>query len=239
MVVARVGCHLQQRLGGVLKRGRGTQEKGGGGGVARGARHARGKGGQHACARPQQNRSGRWLTHAATSSPPAGRGIGGAWGGVMRTLRRLGGRSPLERRQSRRGRGGAGGLRPPDLPVAPLSFQPPASLAWAAAPDLPLPRPRRPPRAPRPAPPLSTGRGAPRAAPPPRARGSARAPPLDPPMMASLAGEVYPRATSSSAQATKSSKTFCLLDLLPASRHSTPYSPPPRRLACSGVERCV
>jgi hypothetical protein len=50
-------------------------------------------------------------------------------------------------------------------------------------------------------------------------------------MMASFGVDVYFSAISHSAAAMKSSKTFCLLRCLPAWCHSSPYSPPPRRLA--------
>ena len=49
--------------------------------------------------------------------------------------------------------------------------------------------------------------------------------------MASLGVEVILSAMSHSAAAMKSSKTFCRLSFRPASYHSRPYSPPPRRLA--------
>ena len=46
-----------------------------------------------------------------------------------------------------------------------------------------------------------------------------------------LRRRVYLFAISHSAAAMKSSNTFCLLSFVPASCHSSPYSPPPRRLA--------
>ena len=45
--------------------------------------------------------------------------------------------------------------------------------------------------------------------------------------------EVYLLAISHSAAEMKSSNTFCLRSLVPARCHSSPYSPPPRRLACA------
>ena len=54
-------------------------------------------------------------------------------------------------------------------------------------------------------------------------------PPLLPPWIASFRGDVYLFAMSHSAAAMKSSKTFCFFAFMPASCHSTPYSPPPRR----------
>ncbi len=55
-------------------------------------------------------------------------------------------------------------------------------------------------------------------------------PPFDPPEIASFGVEVYRSAISHSAAAMKSSKTFCFLSFVPAWCHSSPYSPPPRRL---------
>ena len=54
---------------------------------------------------------------------------------------------------------------------------------------------------------------------------------LLPPAIASFAGDVIFSATSHSAAAMKSSKTFCFRSFVPARCHSVPYSPPPRRLA--------
>ena len=52
-------------------------------------------------------------------------------------------------------------------------------------------------------------------------------PPLEPPWMMSLLGEVCWLEMRCSAQAAKSSNTFCLLCREPALRQSMPYSPPP------------
>src|SRR5262245_28869627 len=54
-------------------------------------------------------------------------------------------------------------------------------------------------------------------------------PPFEPPLIASRPVRVQPVPISHSAQAMKSSNTFCLLSRRPASYHSLPYSPPPRR----------
>src|SRR5690554_2812307 len=48
--------------------------------------------------------------------------------------------------------------------------------------------------------------------------------------MASFSEEVYPSAIRYSAAAIKSSKTFCFFSNIPCWCHSSPYSPPPRRL---------
>ena len=48
--------------------------------------------------------------------------------------------------------------------------------------------------------------------------------------MASFGVAGIPLAISHSAAAMKSSKTFCFLSLVPAWCHSSPYSPPPRKL---------
>ena len=56
-------------------------------------------------------------------------------------------------------------------------------------------------------------------------------PPFEPPMTASLGADVYLSATSFSATAYRSSKTFCLRPIMPASCQVSPYSPPPRRFA--------
>ena len=50
-------------------------------------------------------------------------------------------------------------------------------------------------------------------------------------MIASFSCEVYFSAISHSAAAMKSSNTFCFFTFLPAWCQSSPYSPPPRRLA--------
>ena len=55
-----------------------------------------------------------------------------------------------------------------------------------------------------------------------------RRPPLDPPTIPRCAGEVQRFATSHSAAAMKSSKTFCFFASIPALCHSSPYSEPPR-----------
>src|SRR5436189_6258628 len=52
-------------------------------------------------------------------------------------------------------------------------------------------------------------------------------PPLLPPSIASLDGLVKLERTRNSAQAAKSSNTFCFLVRLPAVCHSSPNSPPP------------
>jgi hypothetical protein len=56
-------------------------------------------------------------------------------------------------------------------------------------------------------------------------------PPLLPPSIASRRGLVYPALTRCSAQAMKSSNTFCFLRRRPASCQAWPNSPPPRRFA--------
>ena len=56
-------------------------------------------------------------------------------------------------------------------------------------------------------------------------------PPLLPPMIASFAGDVYFRSIRCFSTAAKSSNTFCLFVRLPGRCHSSPNSPPPRRLA--------
>ena len=57
-----------------------------------------------------------------------------------------------------------------------------------------------------------------------------RSPPFEPPRMAIRSGLAYPFATSHSAAAMKSSKTFCFFASIPSSCHFSPYSSPPRRL---------
>ena len=53
-------------------------------------------------------------------------------------------------------------------------------------------------------------------------------PPLDPPRMARRSRDVRPFATSQSAAASKSAKTWGLLARIPAWCHASPSSPPPR-----------
>ena len=60
-------------------------------------------------------------------------------------------------------------------------------------------------------------------------------PPFDPPWIARRLGLVHFSETRYSAAAMKSSNTFCLRAFLPASCHSRPYSPPPRRFATARV----
>ena len=57
-------------------------------------------------------------------------------------------------------------------------------------------------------------------------------------MIPSFAGEVYFRATSYSATAMKSSKTFCFFSSMPARCHASPYSAPPRMLAVTQTPPC-
>ncbi len=52
-----------------------------------------------------------------------------------------------------------------------------------------------------------------------------------PPRIARFCAGVYFSLIRYSAPATKSSNTFCLCSFMPASCHSRPYSPPPRRFA--------
>ena len=58
-----------------------------------------------------------------------------------------------------------------------------------------------------------------------------RRPPFEPPMMASFGVDVYLLAISHSADAMKSSKTFCFFSFVPALCQASPYSEPPRRQA--------
>src|SRR5690349_6493252 len=55
-------------------------------------------------------------------------------------------------------------------------------------------------------------------------------PPLLPPSMASKSRDVYLLSTRYCAAAMKSSNTFCFFVFTPCKCHSSPYSPPPRRL---------
>src|SRR5215510_9400833 len=55
-------------------------------------------------------------------------------------------------------------------------------------------------------------------------------PPLLAPLIASLELTVYLLEISHWAAEMKSSKTFCFLSFIPTRCHSSPYSPPPRRL---------
>src|SRR5947208_13223635 len=56
-------------------------------------------------------------------------------------------------------------------------------------------------------------------------------PPLLPPRIASFSGRVHFSLIKYSAEAAKSSKTFCFLVRFPALCHSSPNSPPPRIFA--------
>src|ERR1044071_1084743 len=63
-------------------------------------------------------------------------------------------------------------------------------------------------------------------------------PPFEPPLIARCAGDVQPLDSSQRAAARKSSNTFCLASSMPALCHSSPYSPPPRRLGTATMPPC-